>query len=109
MFAEPQRYQKIPVDVTALEWTGKNHADMEKFLNRENFYYDFSRIKGGLIIKTLEGEHAASIGDFIICDVAGEYYPCKPDIFKKTYTRMEDPSYCNTFLKGVPKKEENNG
>lgn len=36
-------------------------------------------------IKTLEGWHHASFGDFIIKGVKGEVYPCKPDIFKMTY------------------------
>ena len=42
-------------------------------------------VEDGLIIKTLEGEMKASIGDFIIKGVQGEFYSCKPDIFEKTY------------------------
>lgn len=38
-----------------------------------------------IIVPTLEGEHIASINDWIIRGVAGEYYPCKPDIFEATY------------------------
>lgn len=45
--------------------------------------------KGGLIIKTLEGEHLASIGDYIIKGVKGEFYPCKPDIFEQTYEELK--------------------
>jgi hypothetical protein len=41
--------------------------------------------KTGVIIPTLEGDHVASAGDFIIKGFAGEYYPCKPDIFTATY------------------------
>ena len=47
------------------------------------------KIKGGLIIKTLEGEHLASIGDYIIKGVKGEFYPCKPDIFEQTYEQLK--------------------
>lgn len=36
-------------------------------------------------IETLEGTHHASVGDWIITGVHGEQYPCKPDIFEKTY------------------------
>lgn len=36
-------------------------------------------------IKTLEGTMRADVGDFIICGLAGEFYPCKPDIFAATY------------------------
>ncbi len=44
----------------------------------------------GLVISTLEGDQLASPGDWIIKDVAGEFYPCKPDIFDQTYERVED-------------------
>lgn len=43
-----------------------------------------------LIIPTLEGDHIASIGDYIIKGVNGELYPCKPDIFCKTYDIVEE-------------------
>ena len=38
-------------------------------------------------IETLEGTHHASVGDWIITGVNGEQYPCKPDIFAKTYIK----------------------
>ncbi len=38
-----------------------------------------------MIIKTLEGDHRADSGDWIIQGVQGEFYPCKPDIFEATY------------------------
>jgi hypothetical protein len=37
------------------------------------------------VIKTLEGEMRADLGDWIIKGVKGELYPCKPDIFEATY------------------------
>lgn len=43
-----------------------------------------------LTIATLEGEMKASVGDYIIKGVEGEIYPCKPDIFKKTYDIIEE-------------------
>jgi hypothetical protein len=46
--------------------------------------------KSGLIIPTLEGDHLAERGDWIIRGVLGEYYPCKPDAFEKTYEAVED-------------------
>jgi hypothetical protein len=39
----------------------------------------------GIRIKTLEGTMMADLGDWIICGVQGEFYPCKPDIFEATY------------------------
>ena len=43
-----------------------------------------------VIIHTLEGDMTASVGDYIITGVNGEQYPCKPDIFEKTYEPVED-------------------
>lgn len=43
-----------------------------------------------LVIKTLEGNHRANMGDWIIKGIAGELYPCKPDIFEKTYELVEE-------------------
>lgn len=45
--------------------------------------------KNGLDIPTLEGTMHASFGDYIIKGVSGEFYPCKPDIFEKTYEAVE--------------------
>lgn len=42
-----------------------------------------------LQIHTLEGTHRAMPGDWIIRGVKGELYPCKPDIFAKTYELVE--------------------
>ena len=50
----------------------------------------FFKGQGEMYIKTLEGEHHASVGDYIIRGVNGELYPCKPDIFAKTYDIVED-------------------
>lgn len=43
----------------------------------------------GFFINTLEGKMRADFGDYIIKGVAGEFYPCKPDIFEKTYEAVE--------------------
>ena len=41
-------------------------------------------------IQTLEGEMRANIGDYIIKGIKGEFYPCKPDIFKASYEDVKD-------------------
>lgn len=43
-----------------------------------------------MIIPTLEGDMEASLGDYIIKGVNGEFYPCKPDIFEKTYEKYKE-------------------
>jgi hypothetical protein len=41
-------------------------------------------------IKTLEGTMTVSGGDWIVKGINGEFYPCKPDIFEKTYERVNE-------------------
>ena len=75
-------YRKKPVMIEAVQWTGENHAEMCEFIDPETFEI-IPRV--GLVIHTLEGDHYASPGDYIIKGINGEFYPCKPDIFAKTY------------------------
>ena len=75
-------YRKKPVVVEAVRWTGENHGEMCEFIDPEVFEIT---PHVGLVIHTLEGDHHASPGDYIIKGVNGEFYPCKPDVFEKTY------------------------
>ena len=93
------KYRKKPVVIEAIQWTGINHREMFDFLTgttdknmtaySDNFYINHGKVNGGLVIKTLEGEHIATINDFIIKGVSGEFYPCKPDIFEMTYEKVD--------------------
>lgn len=95
------KYRKKPVVVDAVQWTGENQREMFDFLtdhklmndymtaSGKNFYVDHFKVPGGLIIRTLEGEHIANISDYIIRGVNGEFYPCKAEIFEKTYEKVE--------------------
>lgn len=40
---------------------------------------------GGFTVKTLEGDMRGAPGDWLVCGIKGELYPCKPDIFVSTY------------------------
>ena len=83
------KYRKKPVVIEAVQ-----------FLNDDKSYevlhwVNVGQVKNGgqlaswgngvLIIPTLEGDHTANVGDWIIQGVQGEFYPCKPDIFEQTY------------------------
>ncbi len=57
-----------------------------------------------LFIKTLEGVHHVSVGDYVIKGVNGELYPCKPDIFEKTYESVEENEQALEFLEASRKK-----
>ncbi len=79
------RYRKRPVVIEAIQWDGNKAmlGEVVAFMG----YYEYA--KGDLIINTLEGRMIASPGDYIIKGVNGEFYPCKPDIFEKTYEAVE--------------------
>lgn len=91
-------YRKKPIEIEAIQWNGLNLEEVKAFVG-ESLMYDIIDTawqvgKGvpcvNMKIKTLEGVMDASIGDFIIKGVNGEFYPCKPDIFEKTYERVEE-------------------
>ena len=48
-------------------------------------------------IETLEGTMVGDVGDWLITGVAGEKYPCKPDIFERTYERVTDDRHSQDF------------
>jgi len=85
------KYRKKPVVIEAILYTGKNGFEISKWSN--NLAYQSPVLEpsennpGGsyLQIKTLEGIMTASPGDWIIKGISGEFYPCKPDVFEKTY------------------------
>ena len=91
------KYRKKPVVVEAIQWTGMNLEEIKSFVG-ESLQYDINDAawKVGMAtpvvdmrIKTHEGWVNASVGDMIIKGVAGEFYPCKPDIFEDTYELVE--------------------
>jgi hypothetical protein len=89
------QYRKKPVAIEAIQWDGINYEEIQTFSNSKIKYYEwFQHNDSGvninmLSIFTLEGKMEASIGDFIIKGVKGEFYPCKPDIFELTYEKIE--------------------
>ena len=86
------RYRKKPVVIDALQWTGHNVEQMEQFLNGSDYGIIENSYGYSLTIHTLEGDHFANIGDYVIRGVQGEYYPCKPDIFQETYEPYTESS-----------------
>lgn len=81
------KYRKKPIVIEAIKyqselgnnrivnWLSQQEANITRWL-----FHD-----GDITIPTLEGDHKVSDGDWIIRGVNGEFYPCKPDIFEKTY------------------------
>ena len=92
-------YTKKPVVIQALQWTGGNLKEIITFTDgtpdvrsehavmKWEEYEDLVE-KEGLKIYTLEGKMSASVGDYIIKGVRGEFYPCRKDIFEETYLEV---------------------
>ncbi|MES9681709.1 hypothetical protein ABWK22_02090 [Gottfriedia acidiceleris] len=101
-----QKYRKKPVTVEAIQFKLVSEIPCKFGVAKEynsdeiaNFIENTVRVghepndkpEGNVFfeIETLEGTMKASLGDYIIKGVNGEFYPCKPDIFDKTYEAIE--------------------
>jgi hypothetical protein len=81
-------YRKKPVVIEAVQITESTFtADHPNPEHVTGVIYD--PIKRQVEIPTLEGTMIGNMGDWIITGVNGEKYPCKPDIFAKTYDKVE--------------------
>lgn len=88
------KYRKKPVVIEALKWAGDNIDAVLNFGNtgpnpRWGDDFKVNTEANTVEILTLEGTMSARPGDWIIRGVNGEFYPCKPDIFEKTYEPAE--------------------
>lgn len=104
------KYRKKPVVIEAIQLKKDNILEVYNFIFKQQQPFSplsyalqnrFERyrknvIENGMTIETLEdgkdkrAKHVASIGDYIIKGVKGEFYPCKPDIFEMTYEPVND-------------------
>lgn len=92
------KYRKKPVEIEAVQFTRNNFDEVVEFTNGKACGLTIERCPNGkcwCIIPTLEGDHIASERDFIIKGVHGEFYPCKPDIFWKTYDRVSETPHAS--------------
>ena len=91
-----KKYRKKPLIVKAIQWNG----DIEYLRNAFNQltedeiriwnYVQINEDKKTVLISNLKGETTVSVGDWIIIGIHGEFYPCKDDIFKKTYEEVKE-------------------
>ena len=80
-----KKYRKKPVTIEAIQWNGENLSEIDEFTEGK-----VKNHESVLIITTLEWDMYASLSDYIIKGVNGEFYPCKPDIFAKTYDEVTE-------------------
>ena len=93
-----KKYRKRPLEVYAVKWAGLDIRQIGSLLGKSNInrgevYMGHAPGDGNLYeleIKTLEGIMTAEIGDYIICGIKGELYPCKPDIFEASYDEVPE-------------------
>lgn len=88
-------YRKKPVVIEAVQFTRDTIAEVVAFTGGQAYDFCVRCEKGRpgvlqCIVPTLEGQHIATEGDYIIKGVKGEFYPCKPDIFEQTYEEVAD-------------------
>ena len=85
-----QKFVKKPVVVEAIQYNGINITEVEDFVGAKLPTLLLSVEDTQLVIPTLEGDMKVSKGDYVIKGIKGEFYPCKPNIFKSTYNVVED-------------------
>ena len=85
------KFRKKPVVIEAMQIVRDMPiVDVQDFCPYADVQFDPDTGEPGVNIPTLEGVMHANIGDWIIKGVAGEFYPCKPDIFAATYEAALD-------------------
>jgi hypothetical protein len=80
------KYIKKPIVVEAMQYTGDNVGQIAAFMNKKGL-----TVRGNMIfIDTLEGQMVVKPNAYIIKGVSGEFYPCKEEIFNRTYELVEE-------------------
>lgn len=85
------KFKKKPVEIEAIQFTRETWETIKDFTQGTAHSIKIPRTSYGkatCVIPTLEGEHIATEGDWIIKGVKGEFYPCKPDVFIQTYDQV---------------------
>ena len=93
-----RKYRKKPVIIEAFQWLGFDRESdkyvggfLASHVNEQRICKHCKRtMRWHGWINTLEGGHIVCPGDYIIIGIKGEKYPCKPDIFHKTYERIKE-------------------
>lgn len=86
-----KKYVKKPIIIEAMvfEDTVDCLAELSDFMDNQNVRVSYREPEPKLLIETLEGTMSANEGDYIIKGISGEFYPCNPDIFHKTYEEVK--------------------
>jgi hypothetical protein len=91
------KYRKKPVVIEAWQVFKNDNLStypswLLKEINADCIIMSDAQFLGSSLgyVRTLEGNMFIENGDYIIKDVQGEFYPCKPDIFEQTYELIKE-------------------
>lgn len=93
MASDVRWVRKRPVVVATMELTMANCREVMAWCGSTKLWSrPPMRAVTGIIVPTLEGQHEAAWGDWIVRGVKGEFYPVKPGIFAETYEDAASPA-----------------
>jgi hypothetical protein len=84
------KYRKKSVVIEAMQFTEETKNQVADFVTDYRLLGFSPDGRPTLVIETVEGFMAATIGDWVIKGVKGEFYPCQPDIFQASYDFVEE-------------------
>jgi hypothetical protein len=84
------KWRKRPVVIEAMQFTRESKDRVHNWITCNRYAGHDESGNPTLTIQTLEGDHLARLGDWIIRGVKGEFYPCRDDIFRATYESVTD-------------------
>lgn len=84
MIDEPRTYRALPVEIQAFRWDGSEKVahEIEKW-SGDLVYLSLHKLH--LVVGRRDGESCAQPGEYIVKDISGDFYPCKPEIFAEKY------------------------
>lgn len=89
---KPKKFKNIPVEIEAMQFTEKTKNDIKKWCgDKISIVYSslFKRIIVAYLKNSEDVELQTEVNDWIIKDANGKFYPCKPDVFAKTYIEVK--------------------
>lgn len=87
-----KKYRELPIIIEAMQYVEDSAEIIAEIFDfcGEDMVIAAATSPTRITIKTPEGEMDAKVGSYIIKGVAGEFYPCDPDIFEMTYEEVKE-------------------
>ncbi len=89
---QPQKYRSKVVEVEAIQWNGKNFADVNRFAEEGfNSGSDEDGLWAEVYNHLTQAFIPVHLQEFVVKGTHGEFYPCNPQVFKDKYDPVETP------------------